>query len=436
MDLYGKTLLLMGGGAYSKDIKKYKDEKGFRVVALGRDAGTPIAKIADRFYQIDTQNVNAVVDVVKKENVAGIFVGSSEVNIGPATKVAEMTGVNFYTTWEQWEILADKAKFKEYCRKYDVPVVPEYSLPEQYTAEDINKLPFPVMLKPTDSSGARGMHACYSAAEFCDLYNESLEWSKKREVIIEDLITDADEVFFQYTIQDGQVSLTSCFTKVFVQTENKNLILPIFHMYPSKYIDLYYETVHDGVKNLFNALKINNGVMSLQSFCKNGKFYIFEAGFRMGGAQNYILTEYQWGVNSLNCMINYAITGRMSDTPILDIDNPRFRHPCCNYYVGLKSGVIAKMGGVAEVEAMDGVLNVTVMAHEGDRVLETNALERICLRIHVVGETPEKLANTLVDISDTLKIISDQGEDMQLEHLTYERCLASICETTTFSKEE
>jgi len=423
----------MGGGAYAKDIERYKREKGFRIVALGRDAGTPIAKISDAFYQVDTQNVDAVVEVVKKEGVNGIFVGSSEVNIDPAITVSERTGCYFYTNRKQWDILANKAKFKEYCKNYGVPVVPEFDIKPGYTREDVEKLSFPVLLKPTDSSGARGMNACFCADDFDAFYEEALRWSKKKEVIVEELITDADEVFFQYTIQDGECSLTSCFTKVFVKSENKELILPIFHMYPSKYIEEYYATVHECVRNMFRAMDVQNGVMTLQSFYKNGRFYVFEAGFRMGGAQNYILTDYQWGANSLEYMINYALTGSMNDTPIIDIDNARFRHPCCNYYVGLKAGTISKMGGVKEVEQLSGVLNVTVMCREGEEILETNALERVCLRIHVVGETPEILAENLVRISDTLKIMSESGEEMQIEHLEYQRCLNAIYATTSFN---
>lgn len=432
MDLRGKKLLLMGGGAYARDIKRYKDEKGFKIVSLGRDAGTPIAAISDAFYQVDTQNVEGVVEVVKKEGVDGIFVGSSEVNIAPATKISEITGARFYCTQKQWDILANKALFKKYCREYGVPVVPEFSIKENYTKEDVEKLTFPVMLKPTDSSGARGMNACFSAEDFDKYYEEALRWSKKKEVIVEELITGADEVFFQYTLQDGECSLTSCFTKVFVNTDNKDLILPIFHMYPSKYIEEYFESVHDSVVKMFKGMEVNNGVVTLQTFYKNGRFYVFEAGFRMGGAQNYILTDYQWGINSLECMINYALTGSMLDTPIKDVDNARFRHPCCNYYVGLKPGVIAKMGKVEEVRNLDGVLNVTVMCKEGTVVEDTNALERICLRIHVVGETPEKLAENLVRISQTLEIVSTEGEDMQLEKLTYERCLKAINHATSF----
>jgi len=432
MDLKNKTLLLMGGGAYAKDILNYKEEANFRIVALGRDAGTPIAKISDAFYQIDTQDVESVVEVVKKENVDGIFVGSSEVNINPAISVSELTNARFYTNRKQWDILADKAAFKEYCRKNGVPVVPEYKISADYTKEEIEKLPFPVLLKPTDSSGARGMNVCYKADDFDALYKEALSFSAKKEVIIEELITDADEVFFQYTIQDGVCSLTSCFTKSFVKTENKKLILPIFHMYPSCYIDEYYEHVHEGVIKLFKELEIQNGVMTLQSFYKDGRFYIFEAGFRMGGAQNYIFSEYQNGANSLKYMINYALTGSMNDKPIIDIDDAHFRYPCCNYYVGLKPGIIAKMGGVDEVRKLDGVLNVNVMCGEGTEVFDTNALERICLRIHVTGKTPEEFAETLVKISNTLKIMSTEGEEMQLEPLEYERCLETIHHTTSF----
>ena len=432
MNLKDKKLLLMGGGAYANDIKRYKDKEGFKIVALGRDSGTPIAKISDAFYQIDTQNVDAVCEVVEKEGINGIFVGSSEVNIDPAIKVSERTGCYFYTNRKQWDILANKAKFKEYCRKYNVPVVPEFDIKPGYTKEEVEKLNFPVLLKPTDSSGARGMNACYRAEDFDALYEEALKWSKKKEVIVEELITDADEVFFQYTIQDGETSLTSCFTKVFAKSENKNLILPIFHMYPSKYIDTYFKNVHEGVKELFKALEVNNGVMTLQSFYKDGKFYIFEAGFRMGGAQNYIFSEYQNGTNSLEYMINYALTGSMSETNIANSDNAVFRYPCCNYYVGLKPGIIKEMNGVDEVRTMDGVLNVTVMCGVGTEVFDTNALERICLRIHVFGKTPEEHAQNLVKISQTLRIISEDGEEMQLEPLEYNRCLDAIHYATIY----
>ena len=125
-------------------------------------------------------------------------------------------------------------------------------------------------------------------------------------------------------------------------------------------------------------------------------------------------------------MLNYAMTGSMADHRIADTDDARFPYPCCNYYVGLKSGVIGRMDNVEEARQLPGVLNITVMSRVGDTVQDTNALERICLRIHVVGKDAEDLAKNVERISQTLSIVSSDGEDMQLEPMTYERCLEAV----------
>ncbi|MGI6121174.1 MAG: hypothetical protein ACOYH0_02595 [Saccharofermentanales bacterium] len=434
MNLKGKTLLLMGGGAYAQGIKKYKDKTGFRAIAVGRDTNTPIAEIADSFYHVDTQNIDEICDIVRKERVDGIFVGSSEVNISPAIDVAEKTGCRFYVNREQWDIISNKAKFKEFGRKYNLPVVPEYSIPDSFTKDDIAKLHFPVLIKPTDSSGARGLNACYRQDDFEKLYTEALRWSRRKEIIVEELITDAVEVFVHYTIQDGVCSLSSAFTKDKVISEKNYVSLPIFHMYPSTFIDQYYEQIDENAKRMFNAIGLQNGVIMLQGFYKDGKFMFFESGYRMGGEQMYILTDYMWGLNSLEFMINYALVGKMSEERIADRDNARYPYPCCNYYVALKAGKIARMDGIDEVRRMDGVLNVTEMSKVGDIVEETNALERICLRIHVVGDSADQLAKRLEMISSTLQIVSEDGVEMQIEPLKYDRCFKTIGETTTFQK--
>ena len=90
-------------------------------------------------------------------------------------------------------------------------------------------------------------------------------------------------------------------------------------------------------------------------------------------------------------------------------------------------------GGVDKVRKLNGVLNVTVMCSEGEEIPATNALERICLRIHVVGDDVSQLAKNLCEISKTLDIISVNGENMQLEPLEYERCVQAICNTTSFN---
>ena len=75
---------------------------------------------------------------------------------------------------------------------------------------------------------------------------------------------------------------------------------------------------------------------------------------------------------------------------------------------------------------MPGVLNITQMCKEGDLIQETNQIGRAIYRIHVVGENNENLACRLVDISKTLRIMSKDGYEMQIEPLEYNRCLETI----------
>lgn len=423
IDLSKKRLLMMGGTAYFDHIKDYAIEKGFSIIAVGNNPNAKYYKEADESYPFSTMDVESIVNLVKDKKIDGIFVGAQELNMLPAIEVAEKTGVNFYANRQCWDILSDKAQFKKKCIEYDIPVVPEYSV---NSPQDIEKLTYPVLLKPVDGSGAHGMNVCYCAEDFERLYNEALRWSVKKQVIVEKYIENADETFFQFTIQDGVCSLTSAFTKVFTNSSDDSLILPIFHMYPSKHIDDYYKKLHDNMCRFFEGMHVENGVMTVQCFYQDGEFYIFEAGYRMGGAQNYIFSDYQNGTNSLKYMVNFALTGKMNKKPIADSDDARFKYPCCNYYVGLKPGKIKSLPTKEEVERLPGVLNVTVMRSEGDTIEDTNSLDRICLRIHVVGKSNDELAKNLVEISSSLKIISESGDNMQLEHLTYERCIEAI----------
>lgn len=424
MSLNDKKLLLMGGGAYFSHIKQYQRKKGFKLIAIGNNESAEYFKDADESFLISTMDIDKIIDLVNKKQIDGIFAGANEDNILSAIKVSEKTKARFYSSFEQWEILSDKASFKDLCRKYSVPVVPEYNILKVHKIEELK---YPVIIKPVDGSGARGINICYEKEKFKELYEIAMDASKKKKVIVEKYIDKAEDVFFEYTFQNGKCALTASFSKErTLNRDGKNNTLPIFHFFPSKRIDEYYDSIHNNIIKMFEGLGIQNGVMTIQSFYTQEGFYIYEAGYRMGGAQNYILTEWLNGSNNLEYMINYALTGEMSSEDIQMSENAYFKYPCCNYYIGLKPGRIKHMPLKEEVERFPGVLNATMMRKPGDVIEDTNALDRICIRLHVKGNTTKELAENLVDICSAVKIISDDGQDMKIEYLDYARCISAI----------
>ena len=72
---------------------------------------------------------------------------------------------------------------------------------------------------------------------------------------------------------------------------------------------------------------------------------------------------------------------------------------------------------------MPQVLQITTFHKVGDIIKNTNSLDRVIYRMHVMDDNPEALASTLSNISRTLRIIDNEGSEMQIEQLSYERAL-------------
>ena len=62
----------------------------------------------------------------------------------------------------------------------------------------------------------------------------------------------------------------------------------------------------------------------------------------------------------------------------------------------------------------------------GDEIFRTNSLDCVLYRMHVMDDTPEKLAKTLELISSTLCVLDENGNDMQLEKITYQRAMNMV----------
>ena len=62
----------------------------------------------------------------------------------------------------------------------------------------------------------------------------------------------------------------------------------------------------------------------------------------------------------------------------------------------------------------------------GDEISSTSSLDRVIFRIHVMDDTKEAFASTLCKISDTLKILDEDGNEMQLQKLEYDVVMEMI----------
>lgn len=416
MDLTGKKLLLMGGAAFSQDIRRYANEQGFALIGVGADI-TRLKTFCDEVYQIDTQNVDALEKLVNKTGVNGIFVGTTEINIKPAIELSKRTGIFFYTDADQWDILSSKKKFKELLNRHGVGTIPEYKMDGTFSEEDVSKIIWPVLVKPEDSSGARGISVAHNVEELKESYNYALKFSQSSRVLVERLMTGMDDVFIRYHFQDGAYSVSSSFDRHCNFSQGGFGGIGIAYLHPSRHLKAFVDTMNDKVCEAFHEVGLKDGVMTLQGFAdKNDNFYFYEAGYRLGGSQSYIFTDRINHSNSLHYMINYALTGKMAEFSIAERDEAFITTPCCNLYIALKPGTITTLDGVDRVRAIPEVLNVTELFGVGTVIEKTGSLNQVCMRMHLLGDSREKLAAAIDRVYEELNILDEKGQDMVLEH--------------------
>lgn len=425
-NLDGKTLLVMDRTALAACAVRRAKEMGVRTIVANfyPTEDSPSKQVADEAIMIDISDIDAMLALIREKHIDGIFVGWTDSHLPFYAQICEKAGLPCCGTVEQFEILSnDKRRFKKECVKYGVPTIPEFTLDIDLKREDLDRIEYPVIVKPADESGSRGIRRCDNEQELVEYYTHLYHTSRSKKILCEKYISSEDEIFLHYTVQDGYPSLSNSFMKCKAKTENGAASSAILHMFSSPFIDLFRETAQPACDAMIRGLGIRNGMVMFQGFIQDNQFYFYESGLRMGGEQFYVFAKPLNGISSLDMMIEFALTGRITCGDVKTQDNPKFSKSCCNYYITLKGGTIQEIHGLEEVLKMPQVLQNAVFHKIGDVIKDTNSLDRVIYRIHVMDENPEALAETLCRISKTLRIMAKEGYEMQIEELTYERAL-------------
>lgn len=427
--LKGKTLLVMDRTSLAACAVIRAKEMGIKTVVANfyKTEDSPSKQVADIAIDIDISDTDAMLKMIKEYHIDGIFVGWTDSHLPFYANICKKAGLPCCGTVEQFDILSnDKRRFKEACLQYGVPTPDIYHVDIDFKREDLDKIVYPVMVKPADGSGGRGIMKCNNEKELIDHYKELYDSSASKKIVCERYIQSENEIFIHYTVQNGYCSLSSSFLKYKVDVEKTKAASCLFHMFSPKFLDEYKRNTEPAVINMIQGLGIRYGNVMFQGFEENGQLYFHESGLRMGGEQFYVFAEKLNHISSLELMIEFALTGDMTLYDVKTQDNYKFSKFCCNYYIPLKPGRICKIEGLDEINAMPQLLQNRQFKFEGDTISSTSSLDRVIFRLHVMDDTKEAFAETLCKISNTIQILDQDGNDMQLQKLEYDAVLEMI----------
>lgn len=415
-NLKGKRLLILGGMRISCEIVLKAREMGiYTLVAdYNKIEDSPGKQIADEAVDLSVIDVDAVVAFIKGNNIDGVFVGFNDMLLPYYAEICEKAGLPCYGTKEQFETLIAKDKYKALCRQFGVPTIPEYDINDEH-------IQYPVLVKPVDSSGSRGITICHNRRELDEAVAVGRKASKSDKVLIERYM-DGREVTVFWTFQDGNYYLSALANRHVKHNQGQDVIpLPVGYTFPSVYLPKYRAEVEENCKRMFRHLGIKDGMMFMQCKVENGICYVYDIGYRLTGSLEYKILERVCGYNPLEMMICHALTGKMGEESIADKAVPEFKTPAFNVSCLCAPGTIKAITGIDEVKAFPEVEDVVIAHAPGETITEQmrGLLAQITVRVLGSVEDKEHLLPVMQKIDNTIHIVGSNGEELLLPGIEY-----------------
>ena len=421
--LSGKKLLLLGGDVLSCDIVNKAHELGLYVIVTDwyEPQRSPAKLLADDYWMTSIEDYDALAKQIEDHRIDGVLTGFTDSYLLPYQHICEITGLPCYGTKEQFEIFTNKDQYKQLCRRFGVPTIDEFSA-------DSDNIKYPVLVKPVDGSGSRGVVICNNEKELKEAVEVSKGSSRKGKVIIERYM-DCPEATVFWLFVDGHYYLTMVGNRHVKHNQSGNIVpLPVGYTFPSYLTTKYQQDVVDKAKKMFQSVGVKDGIMFMQCKVEDGTCYVYDIGYRLTGSREYKIQDRACGYDTMAMLINFAVTGQMCDGDVIRQINPSGVAPSFNVSSLCAPGTIKSIEGLDAVKSFPGVVDVVLAHYPGQTITEQMKGLLAQIAVRTIGTVPDKalLYPMMKKIEDTIQIISEKGENLVLPGIEEKDVLNTI----------
>lgn len=415
--LNNKKLLILGGPALMSDIVLKANELGVYTIVTDwyEPEKSSAKKLANEYWMESVADIDKLATLIKEHHIDGVITNYTDSYMPYYADLCEKAGLPCLASKYQMYIINNKDQSKQLCIDHGISVSKRYDIS---SVEDIDKLAdisFPVLTKPVDNSGQRGIYVCLNKEELKSLYEKSLSFSQSQNVMVEEYV-EGDYIVMFYTIQDGNVTLAAMSDKpVYGNFENHFPKLPMGYFLPSKYVDLCQEKMLPKVQSFVKDLGLKNGIIGIEAVVKDCDIFVFEMQFRLGGMRHHNFVLKENGMDLLTMLIRFALTGKFEGWDASVYDNAFFKNHYCSLNILIKPDVVDKIENLEIVKSLPQVTAFTQMMHEGDKVSLPGTVQQIFCKFSIVDNSRDKLYETIKYIQDTLKVYNVNGDNLVMK---------------------
>lgn len=303
-----KAVLIFGVGPLQESIIGRAKKMGLYAVGIDPCADATCKDCVDAFEIVPGQDYEGTCAVVEKYGIDAIVTAATDKPLVMMARVAEKYGFPFYSVeTAQWS--TDKFQMKQRFMKGEVPCAKGRLVK---SVSEVDDFEYPVIIKPRDNSGSRGVKLCRSKEELEVSMSEAFEVSKLDTVLVEEFI-EGPEYSIEGLHYDGKA-------EVIQFTEKKTTEFPynveLGHIQPANVSDGIKQQIREIIEKIGKALHFKNCPSHTELKINNRGIFVIETSPRLGG--DYItstLTPLSTGVNVEDELLKIALGQTINPEP-------------------------------------------------------------------------------------------------------------------------
>lgn len=310
-----KKLMLLGGMRYLVPVIETAHKMGVYVITCDYLPDNIAHKYSDEYVNVSILEKEKVLEEARKRKIDGILSFACDPGVVTAAYVAEKMNLPTSGPLESIEILQNKGKFRKFLTEnnFNVPVAKQYTNIDE-ALKETEMFNWPVIVKPTDSAGSKGVTKVSKKENLKDAIEYALKYSHCNEFIIEDFLekvndsSDCDS----FSI-NGELKFVSFSAQKFDE-KCENPYTPAAYTWPATISRNHQEELKKEIQRLLKLLNMKSSIYNIETReCTNGKAYIMECSPRGGGNRLSEMIRYMTNIDLIDEVVRAAIGEPLTD---------------------------------------------------------------------------------------------------------------------------
>jgi carbamoyl-phosphate synthase large subunit len=270
-----KSILIFGGSELQRSIIEKSKTLGLRTIVVDPDPNASSRNIADVFVVVGGKDIEGTCAVVENHKIEGIITAATDKPLVMMAMIAERYNLPFFSV-ETAVNSTDKYLMKQKFIEHNIPHASGILVSRETKLDDID---LPVVIKPRDNSGSRGVILCTTTSELHFALSEAFTYTTKDSVLCECFIEGKEYSIeaIHYNKKTHLVAITEKATTPFPYN------VELAHIQPAAVDEAMQLKIEQLIENIAVCLNFDNCASHTEIKISGGLITVIETSPRLGG---------------------------------------------------------------------------------------------------------------------------------------------------------